>query len=177
LHGRSSEEEPVKQPGPNDETIDELNGPSTLFSYATWNIQGKHYSAADVVLHDFQADFNVVSFQEVTVPGCSVEQGDYVVDADPMKEWTEIHAHPTACFRLLSCRVDGEMSVSEIVVGHSHFSFVFSLPVFVKPVVWVNAHLPHVSRPLADLQDALTSLQSQLIDDLCRRMLSYCHRG
>ena len=154
-------EAPVKQLG-TDLIEDQEFTRSKLVALATWNIQGKSVLEAYVVLEDCLHDFNVVSFQEVS--GCSqlLSKGSYCFGGEVGPGVSCIYAWPEDCFRPLAVAFDSCIGWSGVFVRHSHMSLSLQVPGLSRPIVWVCAHLPHISRPLEDLTNAIESLQQDV---------------
>ena len=152
---------PVKQFGIDLHPDDEFKQ-SKLLSLATWNIQGKAASEAMVVLEDCLHDYNIISLQEVS--GCIdvVSKGSYCFGGEVGPGSTCLYAWPTDCFRPVAVAFDTGIGWDRVFVGHSHVSVRLHVQGLSKPLIWVCAHLPHMSRPVEDLARAVDSLQQDI---------------
>ena len=150
-------ETPVKQVGCGLQVDQEFDC-SKLLALSTWNIQGKTISEAIVVLEDTLHDFNIIAFQEVSGCGGSLAKGAHCCMQDVGSNMSCLYAWPQDCFRPIAVAFEADSMWDKVHVGHSHMSVLLRVKESARPILVVCAHLPHVSRPLEDLSQAIDSI-------------------
>lgn len=144
---------------------DAQSPPSTLFQYASWNIQGKRITQCIDTLLSSEIDIHILGLQEASIPDTDDTYDPQTsLQISSHEGYVILHAQPAGCFRRLALCLEEDSMTKWCAskTGYAHLLVQVWLTFLTAPLVVVVAHLPHSGRPFEDFEQACMDLQHDL---------------